>query len=277
MMNIQVKMIVRRRVFSLLVMPLVLVCGRAFGQSFSFVPEDTVLSAPLGSEMVFNATLTNTSTQTLTLALVRTVNSLPAGWESSMCFSVCFQSTIDSIATTTAFGSSPLSPNESRPFSLHVYSTTNNGTGIVRIVAKNLHDPQDQRMLTFTSTSIPVGVSNVESLPTELSLAQNYPNPFNPTTKIQFSLPLLSSDNAKGSLPAGQAGVGVGSIVTLKVFDMLGREVATLVEGAQGPGNYTATWNADGLASGVYVCKLNVIPASGSPALSAARKMLLLR
>ena len=240
-----------------------LLSGRALGQSFTFVPDDTVLSAPLGSEMVFNATLTNTSTQMLTLALIRTVNNLPVGWESSMCFSVCFQSTIDSIATTPAFGSSPLNPSESRPFSLHVYSTTNNGTGIVRIVAKNLNNPLDERVLTFTASSIPVNVSGVEHLPTEFSLSQNYPNSFNPSTTIGYSLP-------------GEA------FVTVKVYDVLGQEVKTLRNTMETTGNHYVVWdgrNTAGasVASGVYMYRMEAMPVRGTGAFSSVKKMLLLR
>jgi hypothetical protein len=66
---------------------------------------------------------------------------------------------------------------------------------------------------------------------------QNYPNPFNPSTAISFSLPHAA-------------------VVSLKVYDMLGREVATLVEGREEAGEHSVTWNAEGFASGVYFCRL---------------------
>ncbi|MCB1058805.1 MAG: T9SS type A sorting domain-containing protein [Calditrichaeota bacterium] len=68
-------------------------------------------------------------------------------------------------------------------------------------------------------------------------LAQNYPNPFNSQTSFSFSLPL--ADN-----------------VTLKVYDMLGREVATVVDGAMNAGTHTVNWSAEGLATGVYMYTL---------------------
>ena len=67
---------------------------------------------------------------------------------------------------------------------------------------------------------------------------QNYPNPFNPTTKVQFSIP------------------GV-QYVTLKIFDMLGREVETLVNEKLSPGTYSVDWNASTCSSGVYFYTLN--------------------
>ena len=75
-------------------------------------------------------------------------------------------------------------------------------------------------------------------------LSQNYPNPFNPATVISFYL------------PAGQAGSPLTSHVTLKVFDIIGREVATLVNEERQAGSYTVQWNAEGFASGVYFYRL---------------------
>jgi photosystem II stability/assembly factor-like uncharacterized protein len=71
-------------------------------------------------------------------------------------------------------------------------------------------------------------------IPTGFALEQNYPNPFNPTTKITYSVPKTS-------------------VVELKVYDLLGRTVATLVNGEQAVGTYTVNFNAQGLSSGVYV------------------------
>lgn len=72
---------------------------------------------------------------------------------------------------------------------------------------------------------------------TEYALAQNYPNPFNSQTNFNFTLPIASD-------------------VTLKVYDMLGREVATLAKGAMEAGSHTVNWSAEGLATGVYMYTL---------------------
>jgi Secretion system C-terminal sorting domain len=74
--------------------------------------------------------------------------------------------------------------------------------------------------------------------PTVFALSQNYPNPFNPTTVIGYS-------------------IASASHVSLKVFDMLGREIATLVNGQMAPGNYTAAFDASRLSSGVYFYRLD--------------------
>jgi hypothetical protein len=74
-------------------------------------------------------------------------------------------------------------------------------------------------------------------IPVGYALEQNYPNPFNPVTTISYQLPTQSH-------------------VTLKIFDVLGREVATLVNGVEEPGYKSVNFNANWLASGVYFCRL---------------------
>ena len=83
----------------------------------------------------------------------------------------------------------------------------------------------------------PTGVTEESALPTQYIVAQNYPNPFNPSTTIEFALP--------------HAGY-----VTLKVYNVLGEEVATLVAGNHAAGTFKATWDASGQPSGVYFYRL---------------------
>ncbi|MDA3860874.1 MAG: T9SS type A sorting domain-containing protein [Melioribacteraceae bacterium] len=89
-----------------------------------------------------------------------------------------------------------------------------------------------------------------ESLPREFNLSQNYPNPFNPSTTIKYSLPSIVGNGHAHST----------TNVALKIYDILGREVATLVNKEQKPGNYELNFNASNLTSGVYFARL----ASGS-------------
>jgi len=100
------------------------------------------------------------------------------------------------------------------------------------------------------------GNENIASLPTEFSLAQNYPNPFNPVTKINYDLP-------------------VSGHVTIKIYDMLGKEVATLVNDNMDAGRYSAIFNGasatGGLASGMYFYKI----MAGS--FTAVKKMVLIK
>ena len=86
-------------------------------------------------------------------------------------------------------------------------------------------------------TGQPNSVNDGTEVPNQFTLNQNYPNPFNPSTKIKFEIP-----NA--------------GFATLKVFDVLGREVATLVNKELKPGSYESTLNGDRLSSGVYFYRL---------------------
>jgi len=84
-----------------------------------------------------------------------------------------------------------------------------------------------------------------EELPTEFELTQNYPNPFNPSTTINYTIPNVEIENAS-SLP----------FVQLKIYNSIGREIATLVNEYQLPGNYSIKFDAKGLQSGVYFYQL---------------------
>ena len=91
-----------------------------------------------------------------------------------------------------------------------------------------------------------------EELPLHLALDQNYPNPFNPQTTIRFALP-TSAD------------------LRLVVYDVLGREVATLLNTPLGPGTYKVQWSAERFPSGVYYYQLQTSGAT------IVRKMMLLK
>ena len=90
-----------------------------------------------------------------------------------------------------------------------------------------------------------------QGLTTEYALSQNYPNPFNPVTTIQFSIP-----PGAGTGPA-RTDLARGHATSLRVYDLLGREVATLVNEMKQPGTYTVQFDARGLTSGVYFYKLS--------------------
>jgi hypothetical protein len=80
---------------------------------------------------------------------------------------------------------------------------------------------------------------NFAYIPEKTTLSQNYPNPFNPSTQISFSL----------SRP---------DVVSLDVYNILGKRVATLVQGKLSPGHHEARWEPQGLSSGIYLCQLKV-------------------
>ncbi|MBN1479626.1 choice-of-anchor D domain-containing protein [candidate division KSB1 bacterium] len=96
-----------------------------------------------------------------------------------------------------------------------------------------------------------------KAIPTEFVLQQNYPNPFNPTTEICYSLPF-------------------DAVVSLKVYDARGREVAVLVETSQPAGQYRMSFDGRLLTSGVYLCRLTATNLSGT-LFTDTRRMILLK
>lgn len=95
-------------------------------------------------------------------------------------------------------------------------------------------------------------VENPAGIPEALALDQNYPNPFNPVTTIGFRV------------PAGQEPAVVSGVVKLLVYDLLGREVAVLVNATLEPGSYSVPFDASGLSSGLYLARLHAGGATKS-------------
>ena len=98
--------------------------------------------------------------------------------------------------------------------------------------------------------------SSVATETTQFSIKQNYPNPFNPTTTINYALP------------------GTGK-VEIKVYDILGREVATLINEVQDAGNHNVQFNASTLASGIYFYRINAVTTKGS--FTDVKRMILVK
>ena len=111
---------------------------------------------------------------------------------------------------------------------------------------QNYGTPGEENSIISTS------IDRSEEVPDNFVLSQNYPNPFNPSTVISYQLP-------------------VNSLVSLKVFDMLGREVSVLVDGMQSAGLHMVEFNASNIPSGIYIYRLE----AGNTSLT--RRMTLLK
>jgi hypothetical protein len=94
--------------------------------------------------------------------------------------------------------------------------------------------------------------------PRQYHLSDNYPNPFNPVTTIKYS-------------------VAKKSLVSLKVYDILGRKVKTLEKNKLNPGKYTIRFHSGDLASGLYIYKLSAKPVNGGKTFTSAKEMVLLK
>jgi len=89
----------------------------------------------------------------------------------------------------------------------------------------------------IVQVDVPTGVGEGGTMPSDYALLQNYPNPFNPSTEIRYTLP-------------------VASAVVLKVYAATGEEAAVLEQGVKPAGTHTVTFRAEGLPSGLYVCRM---------------------
>src|SRR5689334_14947934 len=92
----------------------------------------------------------------------------------------------------------------------------------------------------------------LNEVPNQISLSQNYPNPFNPETNIEFQIPAAGN-------------------ILLTIYDMLGREIAVLINEKLDPGSYKVGWNASQYASGVYYYELRTMD------FSSVKKMIIIR
>ena len=149
----------------------------------------------------------------------------------------------DTIVWQGAFSSHPLVstgvPNGVTPFS------HNTGTSFMYVVNVeglytykcNVHGNCCGMTGRFTASLTGVGENSRDQ--NSFQLEQNFPNPFNPRTSIHFSVP-------------------TSNFVTLKVFDIVGNEVATLVNEKKSPGNYVVEFDGANLASGIYLYRLQV-------------------
>jgi endo-1,4-beta-xylanase len=137
---------------------------------------------------------------------------------------------VDTSVTDTLLHLSPLASNTQ--FYWHASAVNDSGASSYSLTAD------------FTTGDQIEAVHDADELPPAFALYQNYPNPFNPATVIRYAI-------------RGARGWGLGtSYVRLVVFDLLGREVAVLVNELKQPGTYTVTWDAGGVASGVYFYRL---------------------
>ena len=163
----------------------------------------------------------------------------------------------DTIQWVGNFGTLPLS-STAIPLGAAAWhnETTNPFSYVVTLPGTYQYQCDNHSSLGMTGSfeAVTTGIDSHQrsATPTAFQLAQNYPNPFNPTTLIRFDVPK----------PAH---------VTMKLYDVTGQEVMTLVEGNEQPGQYSVTLDANDLASGVYLYRMQ----AGS--FTQTRKLVLVR
>jgi len=223
---------------------LILVSSYTFSQGFTFTrvgPETITITDTNAFEGYIEAIL-NPNSGSMDIRVIRTIETLTPSWQpmgTAICnYQSCFPPETD---TVTASYSSATTADDLLSFHFYCRGVENifvHGAGYMRIRAEQVSNPSQFIELDFrANTPQTIGITNISSVAKEFSLSQNYPNPFNPNTKINFSIP--KSD-----------------YVSLRVYDMLGREVSVLVNGQLTAGEYQADFNAKGLSSGMYYYSL---------------------
>lgn len=226
--------------FAIVTIVIIMFASTFYAQDIAVTVHRTNIDSTLGSEMVFDFEVVNISQYQQTVFEVRTINNLPADWQSSLCFDVtCFPPFLDSVATTSDFGTTlPLDPGDTLKTSLHITALQNNGTANVQVQVGTFRNPNDRVIIDFTANVNPVSVEEEKTFIEEYFIEQNYPNPFNPSTKINY-------------------GIKKAGNVEISVYNILGNKVATLVNGFKSAGNHSISFNASNLSSGVYFYKIS--------------------
>ncbi len=166
--------------------------------------------------------------------------------------------------TPTEFELSQNYPNPFNPSTTIRYAVPNESKVSISIFnLLGLYSPYgDTYLLDDITIGDSTGFTGVEDLasitPSDFELSQNYPNPFNPSTTIRYALPNESK-------------------VSISIFNLLGQEVATLVNDVQSAGYHEVVFNAANLSSGVYLYKINAVSSVGSKEFSSTKKLILLK
>ncbi len=209
-------------------------------QELEIIVHDTFLYGTQGSEIVFEMDIVNISALEQTVFMVRTLNNLPQGWTSSLCFGeICAMPSIDSVSTTPPNPEPPLQPGDTLKASVHVNETNSIDTAYIQVQIGTFLNPGIRETIDFTATTDPsVDVEDEINL-NSYELKQNFPNPFNPSTQINYN-------------------VAESGFVNLKVYNILGMEVATLINEYKAAGNHQVSFDGNDLPSGVYIYRISV-------------------
>jgi len=200
-----------------------------FSQSFTFVrTSPPVVEGPADTIFDSYATVNNTTNANITLHFSASNVIVPAGWDTmGICtWQLCYGAGYFNITQVAEPG----------PHQLHLYTypggVPGNSSCRITITYQSESVYQD-----FGFHANPLGINQISTIAKEFSLGQNYPNPFNPTTMINFSIPK-------------------SEYVSLRVYDILGREVKALVNENLGTGEYRVDFDASSLSSGMYYYSL---------------------
>lgn len=243
-------------VFPLLVIALLSVAPAGLtGQSFTVAASSAQTSGNPTDWIPVEIDVTNISGAQLNLRVeIIERSALPEGWDTQICFFMnCFP-------PGSSMHEGDMAAGHKEPLDITFITSETPATGTVRVRVTNMDDESEKVELSFTATT---GTTSAAAAPlaSELRLSQNYPNPFalnrNASTVISYRTP-------------------ESGMTTLKVYNLLGREVRTLVNEARPAGRTTVTWDGRNntgrvVPAGIYVYKLTTNTQSVS------RRMMLTR
>ena len=219
--------------------------------SFEFNYTSTEIVVGSDSVGSFNGTIHNISSDTITIAVVRRVNSLPEGWASSVCLGeFCYNESIDSVT-------SQLDPGDSTACGILAW-TNGVGVGTVQLDLfdlQNMNEHITVNLNIYAGSTVGIDINSV--LPKQMVLYSAFPNPFNPVTTLRYNLP-------------------EDGMVNITIYDMMGRIVRTLENSKQAAGFKSIQWNATNdvgqtVSAGLYLYTIH------SRDFSQTKKMILLK
>ncbi|MCB2203272.1 T9SS type A sorting domain-containing protein [bacterium] len=237
------KNIVRMSFSSLLLLALLAYAApMASAQSFTIEKQSSEASGDLNGYIPVLIKVTNVSGKDLNLRVeITNKSSLPQDWMTQICFFAnCFQPNQDLIDGVFPSG-------EVEDLDITFMTGTTSGQFCVEVTLTNLDNTNEKEVMTFCAAAGVSGVNDNAPTVRGLNMSQNYPNPFSlgnsGVTNITWYQPSTSN-------------------VTLKVFNLLGKEVRTLVNGSRTMGKSTVSWdgrdnNNRPVAPGVYIYKLS--------------------
>jgi hypothetical protein len=214
-----------------LVLSFLVISYSAFSQTFTFERTDPpmVYYPYLDSAIKIKCKVNNLTGSGFDVLFKVTDVNMPAGWDFAICTWVaCYAPGSDTVTEHCT-------PGEKECF-IYFYGNGIPGTGTLTCTVKNTVT-NESHSASFGGANSTIGINQISSIVKEFSLEQNYPNPFNPVTNINFGIPK-------------------SEFVSLKVYDILGREVRSLVSQNMTPGVYEVNFDASGLSSGMYYYSL---------------------
>ena len=223
------------KIFAFCIFAIAVLTLNVFSQNPGFTRTDPewVLFLPDSVEAKSHAMVNNPYGAAETLRVVRTFIQVPANWEG---VGICDINLCYGVGTDTAIALYPPGNSEIYIYFSKLPGLT--GSSVTKWKVERVSNPSLQSPeVAFSVTSGPIGITQLSTTVSSFSLSQNYPNPFNPNTKINFSIPR-------------------SEFVSLRVYDMLGREVKVIANSLMSPGEYEADFDAKGLSSGMYYYSL---------------------